>query len=982
MCSKIRLLNVGLPLVLLAAFGLPGVVFAQSPGSIAGVVEDTSGLPLPGVTVETTSPALIEGSRTTVTDSQGAYRFVDLRPGAYAVTFTIPGFSTVRREALTINSGVTASVNAELSVGAIQETITVTGENPVVDLQNVTQHQTMTREIVESLPTGRKWADFAVLIPGVVTTRGTKPFAQDVGGSAGDTNPGLGIHGSNPREMVMILDGMRYGNIFGIGGQFAGATTLNSGMIEEISIDTSGVSAESESGGVRANIIPRQGGNLFTGEMFANYMNQHMQSDNLDDEQTAAGVTPFVIEKIWDTNASFGGPIKRERMWFFFSARSYGTDEQPPGAAFDTDPFDFAFTPDPDRRPLNQPRTINGTLRVTTKLSDRSTLAILADYSDRCAACDTLSSTTSFEASRHHQVKNRMLQGTWSMALSSRVLFELGHTFMYNFYNYPRQDVTPVDLIGIQDLGLGISYRAPRNEAGQNSRQHNGKTALTYVSGAHNLKFGAQWFYGFGEPFNFSNPVFYRLRNGVPDSLLLRASPTESRRDQNSNFGMYVQEQWTRDRVTLNAGLRFDYLHISIPAQQRPETRFTPAVPIDLIDNVPLWKDISPRIGLAYDIFGTGRTALKWNLGRFVELQATGFAGAVDPTSANQTTTRAWNDVNSDFNPDCDLFNTAANGECGPNSNQNFGTPAVSVAYDPETVTGWGSRGYNWETMVGIQHEVRPNLGIETSYHRRWFGNFRTRQNLLTSPSDYDPFCVNVPVDPRLGAVSGQEFCGLYDITPALFGVNDTVITGVGNFGDQSQVYDGVDYLFNTRLGGGIILQGGGSTGRVRTNDCVVVNTPQDLLQCDISLPFQTQFKFSAIYPVPFWDLQLSGSYQSIPGVEVAGSSRGSAPAANWSAPASAVTGLGRPLAGGRRSVTVPLIAPGEMFNDRIQQIDLRVAKNFFVGGTRLQGHIDLYNLLNANPVLGANNRYGSAWLRPVAILSGRIIKVGARLSF
>lgn len=965
---------------------VPATASAQT-GSIAGTVKDTTGAALPGVTIEASSPALIERTRTAVTDARGEYTVAELRPGDYTVTFSLPGFSTVRREGIELTAGVTATIDAELKVGALEETITVSGQSPVVDVQNTTQHRAVTRTVMEELPTGRKTADYAVLIPGVVAVRGTKVFAQDVGGSAGETNTGLSIHGSKASDMPLILDGMRYSNIFGTGGQLGGATSVNNGMIQEIAIDTSGATAEAEVSGVRANMIPKSGGNTFSGNLFANYMNEHFQADNLDDELRAKGATEYTIVNMWDLNPALGGPIRRDRMWFFGSYRWFGNSEAPPGAYYDLVPEDFVFTPDPSRRALTKPWTRNASIRTTLQTSTKGRLAVYADRNDRCASCDSpLSSTTAYEATRKHDVRSRIVQGVWNYTATNKLLLEVGETYLLQYYNYFRQPGVPLDRAGILDSGTGITYRSPNNEGGVDSKQHNGKAIINYVTGSHNLRTGVQWFSGFANQFNDTERVSYGFTNQVPTSLTLRATPNTARLDMNLNLGMFMQEQYRRNNLTVNAGVRFDYLYASIPAQDRPASLFVPtAYRVDEIPDVPRWKDVSPRLGVSYDLFGNGRTALKWNLGRYLEAQAIGLAQAINPMNANQTTTRAWTDTNGNFVPDCVLTNPAANGECRENANVTFGQPVMTLRYTPDGVTGWFTRGYDWETMVGIQHQLHPGVALDVSYHRRSFGNFRLTQNLRTTPVDFDPFCVTAPVDPALGALSGQQMCGFYDVTPAKFGQVESVITPSSNFGKQTDVYNGVDLAMNARLPRGISVQGGMTVGRQVTDRCFVVNSPQEQLyvpdpsaagtfrSCRVQPPFQPQFKMAAIYPLPWWGLTANATFQSIPGTEIL---------ANWAAPAAAVTGLGRPLSGGARTVNIPLVPAGTMFTDRLNQIDTRLAKNFRFGGTRLQAQFDIYNVLNDNTVLAQNNTYGTAWQRPIAYLAGRMLKLGVQMNF
>ena len=274
-----------------------------------------------------------------------------------------------------------------------------------------------------------------------------------------------------------------------------------------------------------------------------------------------------------------------------------------------------------------------------------------------------------------------------------------------------------------------------------------------------------------------------------------------------------------------------------------------------------------------------------------------------------------------------------------------------------------------------IQHELRPGLSVETAYHRRWFGNFRVTRNALASPVDYNPYCVTAPTDPRLPGGGGQQMCGLYDITPTKFGLSDNNVTFAKDFGEQTEVYDGVDVTVNARLRGGLTFQGGTNTGRTRTNTCLVVDSPQALKFCDVTPPFQTQVKFLGIYPLPWWGLQAAATYQSLPVPQIT---------ASWSAASALIApSLGRSLAGGARSATIPLIAPGMLFGDqRMHQVDFRVARTFRIAGMRLQGMLDLYNMFNANPILAYNNIYGPAWRAPLLILEGRLAKFGIQLDF
>jgi hypothetical protein len=260
---------------------------------------------------------------------------------------------------------------------------------------------------------------------------------------------------------------------------------------------------------------------------------------------------------------------------------------------------------------------------------------------------------------------------------------------------------------------------------------------------------------------------------------------------------------------------------------------------------------------------------------------------------------------------------------------------------------------------------------VNLGYFRRWYGNFLATDNLNLTPSDYTTYCATAPVDSRLPSGGGYSVCGLYDANRIV--AQNNVITLAKNFGDQSEIYNGVDFSLNMRLPQGVIVQGGTGTGHVATNNCFVLDSPQQMLNCDVTPPFQTQVKVLGVYPLPWWGLQTSATFQSLPGPEITASRSYS------SAEVSAV--LGRNLTSG--TANVPLIKPGTMYADRLNQVDFRASKSFRVRqGRRIQANIDLYNLFNVSPVLALNTTYGTSWQQPLQILQGRLLKFGVQLDF
>jgi hypothetical protein len=405
--------------------------------------------------------------------------------------------------------------------------------------------------------------------------------------------------------------------------------------------------------------------------------------------------------------------------------------------------------------------------------------------------------------------------------------------------------------------------------------------------------------------------------------------------------------------------------------------------------------DVTPRMSVAYDLFGDGKTAVKMNLGKYMLAQDSngapfGPASGAPANRLSRETNRAWNDADRDYIPDCDLFNLAANGECGVASDQNFGRQVVSTVYDPD-LEGWGVRPYNWTFDVTLQRELLPRVGASVSYHRRWFGNFIVTDNRATTAADYTLFDVPLPADPRLP--ESGTVTGFADVVPTKFGQVDNFVTRAENFGDQSESWHGVDVTINARLQA-VSMQGGFSTGRLSRNDCDVraripelrpVPGPLDngipagilpLQYCDVTEGLQTQLKFLGAYTIPRVDVQVAATLQNIPGQQVQ---------ALWAAPSAVLAPLlGRPLAGNAANATLNLLPPSRHFSDRTTQLDVRFAKILRLYGTRSQISLDMFNALNSNTVQTYNNNYlpTGAWRTPNGVLPPRVVRVSAQLDF
>jgi len=993
---------------------LPRVPSAQTvtTGSIAGVVRDTTGAVLPGVTIEAASPALIEKTRTVVTDQQGNYKILDLRPGIYSVSFSLTGFSSVRREGIELTTGFTATVNADMRVGSIDETITVSGASPVVDTQNVQTQSVFSREALDALPTLKSLQSYAALTLGANFSNAAD---QDVGGSRGEF-PGSGgfiVHNSRASDNRMTIEGMPFSSLI---GEIAAANKgqfINQLMVEETAIQTSGGSAEYQTGGVYMNIVQKSGGNAFQTTFAVNGTGSDLQSSNLNDELRGRGVTtPPNVKKVYDVGGAVGGPIRRDRLWFITAHRWWGTQNTVPGSYYNATQGTRFYTRDLSRPAFTDLPHRDSSVRLTWQISEKHKLTGSESIQKARMFWQIDQPFRAPEAAIHQHYPNAITQLMWSYPATNRLLFEAGATILRAEQNNFRMDGVQPNDIPITELSTGLNYNARAaipamntTDAGTGQRrdQSNQRFSVSYVTGSHALKVGVYAMEGWG--FNHTEvnetpygPIGFSFRLGVPVAITQWASPFDVTYRLMPDLGLYAQDQWTTKRLTLNAGLRYDHVRQYAPAQRQQANLFVGARDFPKLDDTPSFHDISPRLGAAYDLFGTGRTAIKVSAGRFVGAEAAALVLANAPAARIATgATRTWTDLDGDFVPDCDLVNPLANGECARLSNVNLGLPIPSTNYADDVLRGWRRRRFMWQSSVAVQHELRPGMALNVGYFRTWHGNFTVTANEAVTPADFNTFCVTAPTDGRLGDASGRQICGLYDVTAQRFGQIRNLVQPAKNFGKQVDRYDGVDIALNARFGKGGLLTGGLNTGRTVADTCAVVQgNPQIGLNiggglaslternfCRVELPWsaQTQVKLAGNYPLPWWGLQVSGNYQNLPGIPIF---------ANYVATnAEIAPSLGRNLASCpsatgpcASTATIAVLAPNTLFEDRISQFDVRLAKTLRLGRARLQGQFDIYNLFNASAVLAESFVYGTNWLRPSGVLGARLVKFGAQLDF
>jgi hypothetical protein len=987
---------------------VPAAAYAQA--SIAGVARDTSGAVLPGVTVEAASPALIEKVRSVTTDGTGQFKIVDLRPGTYSVTFTLPGFNTFKRDGIELAGTFTATVNADMRVGALEETVTVTGEASVVDVQSVTQQVTLGKDVLDAIPAGRNQHNFANLIPGM-----NGPL--DYGGTNNLNLNTITVHGSRADDQRVMVDGMSISATSGNGQLSNFIPDMTS--TQEVAVSYSAGTAEQAFGGVQMNLIPREGGNQFKGSFFATGANESWQSSNYTDELASAGLrTPNGLKVVYDVNPGAGGPIVKDKLWFYSAAR-WQTSQTYIAGLYENlnagDPTKWTYEPDLSRRAFQPLIQQSFNTRVTWQVSPRNKVAFFGEHQYR--VWEQLTPTISYEsATKYDFPENEFFTGSYSSPISNKWLVDVkvsdivqGWKDRYPSggdqlaFTEPLPDVFKTLIAVTEQGGLipGLLYRG----AGQTGlgpfirvKGHiaSAQASVSYVTGAHAFKTGFLDTFGTRrEDYNnIPANVRYRFNNGVPNLITEIATPYGFRSNLGAELGVYAQDKWTLDRLTLNLGVRFDYLNINFPEQSLEPGGLVPNRNITFPKNDYLgWKDISPRLGAVYDLFGTGRTALKVNLSRYVLAQrlTSNYTNLGNPVNAMaNSVTRSWNDraglgINGDYVPQCDLVNPLANGECGTISDLRFGQPIPSTVSDPAMLHGWGKRPDQWEWEATVQHELMPRVSLEAGYFRRTYGNFTVTDNTLTGVADYTQFSITAPTDSRLPDGGGYTVDGLYNLNPNKVGQVNNLFTLASNYGNYRETWNGVDVNLSLRLGKGAILQGGTSTGRSSLDVCdlraqlpeltvtapyVVGPTSPD---CNIQGQFQTQVKFLGTYAVPKVDVQVAATYRSLPGVNVV---------SNYVATnADVIPSLGRPLSGGAANVTVNLVEPGTLFTEQTNLLDLRFSKLFRFGGYRTSVNLDLANAFNSSGITAVNNNY-AAWQVPTGIHQARIVKISAQFDF
>ncbi|HEX6894560.1 MAG TPA: carboxypeptidase regulatory-like domain-containing protein, partial [Bryobacteraceae bacterium] len=837
---------------------------AQS--TISGVVTDPSGSVIPGVRVEASSAALIEKSRTVTTDGQGRYAIFDVRPGTYALTFTADGFNIVKRDQIEVPSNVTVNVSTALTVGSVSQTMEVQATAPVVDVENVAHPAILSRSDMDALPTGRYMQSIGSYVPGVHLN------IPDIGGSQQTEQNVLSAHGNNYIHSTYLLDGMLINTNLIDGGV---QNYVDNSMIEETTYSTTNFTAEVSSGGVLINLVPKTGGNTFHGQFYAGGSAGSWQASNISSALVARNAPGILnqdaVDRIEDFDGSLGGPIKKDKLWFLMSGRKQvtyttaGTSVYPNGAEGIQDAWIWV-----------------GSLRLTwspnsknkfTAMDQRNWKTKLHEILDGHAGPGVgIPVNPATDSTRRDPVMYYIAQVKWTGTLTPKLLLEAGYSIdkldYYDLYQtgINQAPFTPdwYRLTSIYDAG-----RNTRTVAGfYNAYVLNTRNVETvrgaYVTGSHQFKFGQTWDWGPADSRITANGdgEIYNV-NGTTLGFLAYNTPLVTNQHLNADIGIYGQDTWHYKRLSITAGIRFEYLKSTIEPESAPAGRFvgtrnTAAISCDQIPGLGCWKTWHPRVGLVYDVFGKGKTAVKAGFGKYNSPQSTGFLTAFNPIAFKST------------------FLTQTNATSVPinSPNATFTTPLVAN-WDAVNTTHLDKnykREYNLQYSLGVQHQLFPRVGLNFSWYRR--SNYQSTLTLNTAVpgSAWTQTSAINPLD-------GSTF-PIYNLKSQFVGLPSAIYQTNAPRSLVGETYIGYETSVQARLKRGAFVYGGWTVERDRTRNCAEssasLNDPNTLRFCDMfgnlfqdsgqvpGVPFRHEFMVTGSTPL-YWKVNFGVSLYSNP---------------------------------------------------------------------------------------------------------------------
>jgi Carboxypeptidase regulatory-like domain len=904
-------------------------------GVIEGAVVDTGGGLMPGVTVTLSGERLIGGDRPIITDAVGAYRFDRLLPGTYMLKFELQGFKTVERQDIVVSASFTATVNVKLEVGNLQETITVSGASPTVDVKSNLQQTVMSQEILEGVPTGRDPWSLAKIIPGVQVA------TYDVGGNQAMQQSSLRVHGARDDDKNFAIDGTTV-NWPGGGG---GSTMLyyDQGMFDEVNYQTSAIPAEVMTGGIYLNMVTKSGSNRWRGDVKYFFADKDWQSVN-DTEVKKLGLAGGIpVTKLYDFNVAGGGALIRDRLWVNGAYRNWRTDK-------------LTLILNPDRtRAIDDNLIWNGSGKALWQMMRDQKLSFSYNYNwkERFHRRDTPPDFAEDRASLWQTNPAFSTQVKYSL-IKNRIVYESTFGIMDGVTNYYYQPgVGPDDIRLVDNATSTASVAAQRHEEAPNYRSQF-DNVFSYTArawgGDHLLKVGSQFAQmGMTQQYWVNGDIYYEFENDRATQVRLFNTPT-AHISRIRTLGLFVQDAWTYKQLTLNLGFRFDHSNGWMPEQSKPGGTYSTARELAKTDVFSASRGVW-RTGLVYDLFGNGRTALKASASRYAAQIGMNMVQRVHPLQFTNGT-RSWDDRNGDRIPQENELGTFS------------GFPGLTSRYADENGPDWP---YSDEFTVGAEHQLMHDFRAGVMYYHRTNRKVIGQSNAKVPTSAYTEHSIAVPSAPT-GPGGTITF---YNLNSAFQGqaFQDNVYD---NQDLLDTTYDGVEITASKRMSNRWQLLAGLTLGK---NYGGIVASTSDLNDPNFALNFpegiegddsRHAFRLSGSYVAPY-EINLSGSF-----------------ILNDGYPYQSTYNVTRTLFPTltRSSQTVRLTERGDERLPDVAMVDFRVSRTFRFGDRRITPMIELFNLGNADTITGYNVAVGTAYLRPTGILSPRILRFGLTMDF
>jgi Carboxypeptidase regulatory-like domain/TonB dependent receptor len=946
-------------LMLFALSGSASAAFAQTvnamTAAVVGKVTDESDAILPGVTVTIKGPSLM-GTKTDVTDGEGSYRLTAVPPGSYTVDFELQGFATVHRTDLSLGAGFTANVNMKLGVATLKESVTVTGQSPVVDTAATNITTRFDANHMATLPGARDYWAILSEAPSVKMQR------IDVGGSAAGTQTTYVVYGTTGQNRPMIE------GINSTEGTDAFGNYVDMGSFEEVSVGTGASSAEVPVPGVYTQLISKTGGNKYNGSFYGGYEDKDWQSYNIDADQVAAGVQGGGglqardvnrLDSFRDLNGDIGGFAKKDKFWYYASVRQ-----------LDSAVRYVNFPVEPHRTTLKN-FTVKGTylLNQNNRLVGYYQPSTKVQYTrlDRFQLSGTSAFHTSESSSFRQNYHPKLWKAEWNSTLSNSMYVEA----RVGAFGYKWPDTPNGTGPSFEDLNTNaVSGKARSRELDIMRNQALG--SLSYFKsgwlGTHNFKFGGEWFRETSTPQEFAgsyNDVVQILRNALPIEVYLMENPVKSENGLYTTAG-YVTDTWkVADRLSLNLGVRMDHYRNFLPAQEHPANQFSPqAISFAAVDNVNTFNQVAPRVGLTYDVTGSGKTVLKANVGQYWWNPGAQLSTDVNPNPGVWWKRYAWSDANN-------------NGVWDPGEQGNLLATQGGVAttkIDPNLKDP-----YTLEAATWFEHELFANFGLRTGYV--WRGENQLRQRVNVN-QPYAAF--NVPVtipDPgpdgvRGNADDGADIAG-YNLDPAYASLSPSYtmtnvdgaktnyktweITGTKRMSNRWSAMASYAKTWSHSFGQNSTNQSQFFGTTVRQDWLPI--TPNDLINASSDGAMETTD----------WQMKFSGTYEAPFGIRIAPFLR-----------VQSGQNFGRTILasfnyGSARILAEPMDTRRQ---DTISVLDTRVEKALKTSGATVSFFLDLYNITNTNANQNQTWSSGSSFLRPTAIVPPRVARLGTKVTF